>query len=106
MTDRLDGIWFEQTDVVTNTSPIEIDLLLPVADPHDLSQGSMLFGKVLELVIIEIAPESRSGQHGDVPIVEPLSSAVTSRVLVDIVGNKFENLITQRWLRIDVLQTG
>ncbi len=82
--DRFDGGRFEQADIITNASRVEIDLVLPIADSHDLPHGPMLLSEVLQFVIIEIASQSYRREYRDVPIVQAFASAVAPRVLVDI----------------------
>lgn len=104
VTDRFQRLGLEQADVVANPPPIEIDLLLPVADAHDVSQGAMLLSKILEFVVVQIAAQAGGSQHDDLPIVEPFSPTVAARMLVDILSNKVENLIPQLPLTVNVLQ--
>jgi len=106
MADGFDRARLEQADVVANASPVEVNLLLPIADPHDVPHRPMLFGEVLQLVVVEIASKPHGRQHDDVPIVESLASAIVSRTLIDICGNKAENLITKLALAVDVSQAG
>jgi len=55
--DRFDGGRFEQADDITNASRVEIELVLPIADSHDLRHGPMLLSQVLHFSIIEIASQ-------------------------------------------------
>ena len=106
MADGFDRAGLEQADVVANASPVEVNLLLPIADPHDVAHRPMLFGEVLELVVIEVTSKSHGRQHDDVPIIEPLASAIASRMLIDISGDKAENLVAKLTLTVDVSQAG
>ena len=63
-------------DVVANAPPIEADVLVPVTDPHHLSQGAVLLGQILEFVEIKIATEPNGRQHHDLPIVHAPASAL------------------------------
>ena len=104
MADGFDRARLEQADVVANASPVEVNLLLPIADPHDVAHGPMLLGEALELVVVEIASKPHGRQHDDVPIVESLASAIVSRMLIDICGDKAENLITKLGSAVNVSQ--
>ena len=64
----------------------------------------MLLCEVLEFVIVEVATEPNGGQHGDVPVVESFATRVATRVRVDILGDKIQNLISKLRLAVDVLQ--
>src|SRR5665213_899536 len=44
----LDGVGREQSDVVTESSPVEGLVIAPAVNAHDSSQGTMLLGEVLE----------------------------------------------------------
>ena len=103
--DCLDGAGLEQAEVVANASPIEVNMLLPIADLHDLPHGPMLLGEVLKFVVVKIASKPHGCEHDDVPIVESFSPAIASRMFVDISGDKLENLIARLRLAINVLQT-
>jgi len=103
--DHFNRFWLEQADVVTNPPPIEIGFsLLPITNIHDMPERPMLLGKVLQFVVVQIAPQANGGEHQDLPVVEPLSPAVAARVVIDILGDKVENFVTQLRLAIDVLQ--
>lgn len=104
--DRCDGLRFQQTDVVTDTAGSEVIVIaLPVANSHDLSQGPMLLGKILQLVIVQVAAESNGCQDGDFPVARPLASAVIPRGLIDVLFDKTENLVTKCWLAVEMLST-
>lgn len=103
--DHFNRFGLEQANIVTNPPPIEIGFcLLPITDVHDMPERSMLLGKVLQFVVVQIAPQANGGEHQDLPVVEPLSPAVAARVVIDVLGDQVENFITQVWLTIDVLQ--
>ncbi len=104
LVDLLDGFRADQRDVVADASPVESGLLVPVADAHDPPQSPMLFGQILELVVIEVAAEADGGQHEDLPVVHSLAAPLAAGVAVDIPGDHPENTIAQLGLAVDVLQ--
>lgn len=106
MADLFDGFWLEKTHIVVNASPIETGVFVPISDPHDVSEGAMLFGQILQLVIIQFAAGPHGGQDEDLPVVHSLASAVVSRVPLDILGDQIENRVPQFRLAVDVLQSG
>ena len=52
-----DGLRTYQADVVVNAPKMET-LFIPVTKPHDLSQGAMLFGEILQGIIVQITSQS------------------------------------------------
>ena len=74
MANGFDGFGLEPTDGVTNATPVEVSANLPITDAHDVSQSTMLLGKILEFVVIQVATEAHGGQYGDLPVAEPFSS--------------------------------
>ena len=54
--DLVDGLGTQQIDVPLDPPPIEflyvLLLALPVADPHELAQGVVVLGEILELVVV------------------------------------------------------
>ena len=74
MADGFESAGLEQADVVANASPVEVNVLLPITDPHDVAHRPMLFGEVLELVVVEVTSKPHGRQHDDMPIVESLAS--------------------------------
>lgn len=103
---RFEGLRFQSTNVVTDTAGLKIVVAaLPVANSHDLPQGPMLLGKVLQFVVVQIAAKSNGCQHGDFPVAKPFASAVVSRILIDILFDKIENPVAERRLAVDMLQT-
>jgi hypothetical protein len=82
----------------------EVDLCFPIADTHDVPQGSMLLGHILELVVVEIASQPDSCQYEYLPIVEPFASAIVSRVVIDIERDQVQDLLSECGRAVDVLQ--
>ena len=64
----------------------------------------MIFGQILQLVVIEMTTQPHRCEHSDAPIAKPFASAVVARVFVDILGNQVKNLIASIGLTVDVLQ--
>jgi len=102
--DPLDGFGANLGDVVFNTPPVEHGLSFPVADTHDVSQGSMLLGQVLEFVVVESAAEAHGSEHEDLPVVHSLASVSSAGARVDIPGNGFQNTVSEFRLAVDVLE--
>ena len=90
---------------VVDAPPIEIgSFLFPITKAHDMPECPMLLGKVLKFVIVQIASQANRGQHQDLPVVQTLASTIVARGMIDILGDKMKNLITQLRLAINVLQ--
>ena len=104
MTDPFDRFGTQQTDVVANASPAEARCVVPVSHSHDVPQRAVLFGEVLEAVVIEIATEPHRRKHENLPVIEPRAATVVARLFVDISGDERQDVIAQCGLRIDVLQ--
>ena len=66
----------------------------------------MLFGQVLQPVVIEIAAQPHGGQHENLPVRQPLPAPVASRRTIDIRSNQREDPVSQFRLRIDVPKCG
>jgi len=58
----------------------------------------------LQLVVVKVTSQPHGRQHDDVPIVESLAPAIASRMLIDISGDKAENLIAKLISTVDVSQ--
>src|SRR5438132_6558098 len=102
--DLVERLRADLTNVVANAAPIERGLFVPVADAHDMSQSTMLFCQIVELVIVEPAPEADRRQHEDLPVVHPLSPAVVTRLSVHVLGDEPKDFIPQVGPGVDVLQ--
>jgi hypothetical protein len=89
--DLLDGFRPELGEIVLNPTPVEVNLVAPVADAHDLTQGPVLLGEVLELVVVEITSEANRGQHEDLPIGHAPASTRRAAGWIDIAGDVAEN---------------
>src|SRR5262245_54610144 len=64
----------------------------------------MLFGEVLQFVIIQIATEPNRCQDQDVPVVHSFPTAVITCSLLDVMGDEVENLVSKFRRAVDVLQ--
>ena len=64
----------------------------------------MLFGEILEFVVVEVAAESDGGQDEDRPVVHPRPAAIRIGVRIDILGNRAEQFVAERGLTVDMLQ--
>jgi len=64
----------------------------------------MLFGQILEFVVVEVAAEADGGQHEDLPVVHSLAASFGIGGPVDIPGDRLENPISQFGQAVDVLQ--
>src|SRR3954464_7814509 len=53
----LDGVGGEESEVVTEASPVERPVVAPAVDAHDPSQGTMLLGEVLKPIVVEVAAQ-------------------------------------------------
>ena len=83
MSDPFDRFGFEQTDGVADATPAEVRVVVPVADGHH-PQRAMLCGEILQLIVIEVAPQPHGGQHDDLPVTETFAPAVILRVVIDV----------------------
>src|SRR3982750_5047120 len=80
----LDRLGRKEGDVFLETSPVELRIIAPAPDTHDQSQGAMLFGQVLESVVVEIAPEPDGPQDEDRPALHPRATAVGAVDPIDV----------------------
>ena len=94
----------EEAEVVANPPPVEGLFLLPVADPHDVPQRAMLFGQVLQFVVVEVASQPHGGQHDDRPVVHAGPPLFAAGVPVDIRRDLPENVITGLRLTVEMLE--
>ena len=104
MVDPLNGFRTDVGEVVLNPPPVEADLFVPVADAHDLTQGTVLLGQILELVVVEVTAQTHGGQHEDLPVVHATAAPLATRTVVDVLRDRRQNVITQVGLTVDVLQ--
>lgn len=104
MTNGRDPLGTRQRTIVLNASQFKRSLFLPITESHDLQQCSMLFGEVLQLVVIQIATKPYGGQHQYLPVVESLAAAIGPRFTVDVCGDQIPYLAAAvdaavgRWL--------
>jgi hypothetical protein len=64
----------------------------------------MLFGQILEFVIVESAAEAYGGEHEDLPVVHALTAEFSAGAWVDVSGDGFQNTLSEFWLAVDVLE--
>jgi hypothetical protein len=106
--DLRDRLGTQQAHVAGDPPPVEflfvLLLVFPAADSHDLPQGPMVLGEILELVVVAVAAEACRRQHQDFPVAHAGPAAAGAGPPVDIAGDCPENGITYRRLAIDVLQ--
>jgi hypothetical protein len=100
----LDRLGRQEGDVGLEASPVELLIVAPAPDAHDQSQGTMLFGQVLESVVVEVAPEPDGSQDEDGPVRHPRAAAVGAAAPIDVLGDGIEQGIPQFGLGVDVLQ--
>ena len=79
-------------------------MIVPIADSHDLSQGAVLFGEVLEFVVVEVAPQPDGGQDEDLPVVHSGAAALSAGGAVDVPGDRPQHVVAQVGAAVDVLQ--
>ena len=79
VTELLDRPRFQLAEVVTNTPPREAAFVAPIPDSHDVPQRPMLFGQVLQFVVIEIATQPYGRQDQNLPVIHPFSSHIVAR---------------------------
>jgi hypothetical protein len=91
-------------NVVANASPIEVDVAIPGSNAHDLPQGSVLFGKVLQLVEVKIAAEPYGRQYHDLPVVHALAATLATAVPIDVLTDQFQDFPAQLRFTVNVLQ--
>ncbi len=93
------------TERVTNPPRAEARLGgAPLAQAEQRPQRSMILRLVLQLVVIEVAPQANRGQHDDLPIVEAGPSHVAARFFIDVRGDQLHDFPPQFTAGIDVLQ--
>jgi hypothetical protein len=102
--DLLDRFRPDAAEVVADTSPVEGGLFVPVADAHDLPPGAMVFGQVLQGVVVRIQPQPHGRQHQNLPVIQPGTSAAGAGFSVDVAADQLQNRISQFRLRINELQ--
>jgi hypothetical protein len=70
--DLRDRLGTQQAHVAGDPPPVEflfvLLLVFPAADSHDLPQGPMVLGEILELVVVAVAAEACRRQHQDFPV--------------------------------------
>ena len=89
----------------SNRSLLRLLLALPVTNSHDLSQGAVVLGQVLELVVVVTASQPRRRQDQDLPVAQTRPAVFGARLAVDIPGDGLENRITHLGSAIDVLES-
>ena len=94
----------QQRNVVLDLPPIENGLLVPIADAQDLTQLAMIFGQVLQLVVVEVAAQPHRGQDDDFPIVQPFAAERPAGGAVDILADEIEQGLARWFVLVEVLQ--
>ena len=102
LTDALNRRRLQQTDVVANPFPREL-CLVELPDVHDRPQRAMVLGEVMQLVVIQIAPQPHRRQHQDAPITQSFAATIGSRLGRDIAFDQFQNRIADFGRRVDLL---
>ena len=104
----LDRFGTQQVEIAFDPPPVESLLVLllafPVANSHDLSQGTVVLGEILELIVVVTASQPRRREDQDLPVAQTRPAACGARLAVDIAGDGPENSITHLGSAIDVLQ--
>ena len=99
----LNGGRSQQTDVVANPLPREVRLV-ELADFHDRPQRAMVLSEIMQLVVIQIAPQPHRRQHQDAPITQPVTPTIRTRLGRNIAFDQFQNRITELGSRVGLLQ--
>src|SRR3989339_18839 len=106
--DVLDRFGTQQVEIAFDSPPVEPPLVLlltrPVANSHDLTQGTVVLGEILELIVVITASQARPGKDQDLPVTQTRAAACGVRLTVDIAGDGPENRITHLGSAIDVLK--
>lgn len=103
LTDTLNRRRLQQADVVANPLPREVRLV-ELANFHDRPQCAMVLGEVMQLVVIQIAPQPHRRQHQDAPITQSLASTIGSRLGRDVTFHQLQNRIADLGRRVNLLQ--
>ena len=64
----------------------------------------MLFGQVLQFVVIQIASQADGGKDHDLPVAQSLASSRTGRVSIDVLSDAVQKFFSQLRAAINVLQ--
>jgi hypothetical protein len=72
---------------------------------HDLQKRTMILGKILQLVVSEVAAQPDRGEYQDLPKAHAVSSYVRGCVAQDILADQFQGLVPEIGSRIQMLQT-
>ena len=91
----LDCLGFDQANVVANSSPIEGDPIVLVADFKHHTQMTVVFGQVLQFIIVQVQTEPDGGQHQDLPVGQPVPTAVGACVGIDITSDQIKDLFAE-----------
>src|SRR5664280_1977750 len=106
--DLRDRLGAQQVHVAGDPPPVEFLFVLllafPASDSHDLAQGPMVLGEILELVVVVVAAQAYRRQHQDFPVAHAGPAVAWAGPPVDIAGDCPENGITYCRPAIDVLQ--
>ena len=106
--DALQRLGADERDVVADAPPVDggAGMVVPPVDPHDLPQGAVPLGQVLELVVVQVAAQADGGEHEDRPVVHPRppAPAAGGTRAVDVGGDRLEDLVAQGGLGVDVAQ--
>ena len=87
LTDDVDGLWLQQTDVLANSSPPEFGVFVPRTDAHDGSQFVVVFGQLLQMVVRVITAQTNTGQHKNLPVIHSFATAEAPEPLEYDPGN-------------------
>ncbi|QDT93013.1 hypothetical protein Pan161_46850 [Gimesia algae] len=104
LVDACDGFRSQESNVVADGSPFE-GPVIAVADSHDGAQLAVIFSKVLQLIVGEVATQSHGCQHTDMPVFHPRSTCVGATVTVNVGGDPLQNVIDKPAVRIQELQS-
>ena len=105
LTDDVDGLWLQQTDVLANSSPPEFGVFVPRTDARDGSQFVVVFGQLLQMVVRVITAQTNTGQHRNLPVIHSFATAVRTCVAVDVLFNEAHDSVGDLRLRVHILQS-
>jgi hypothetical protein len=96
--DVLDRFGRQQVDIAFDPPPVESLLVLllafPVANSHELTQGTVVLSEILELIVVVAASQACPGQDQDLPVAQTRAAVCGARLAIDIAGDGPENSIT------------
>jgi hypothetical protein len=105
LTDFVDRLRLQLTNVVTNRAPLEFGVFVPRTDVHNGSQLDVIFRPVLQLIVRVISSKSCTGQHKNVPVIHPFTTTIDDRGPIDVSANQLHDSVGNVGLRIHVLQS-